>query len=122
MFTPEPTPTWFSSTEPITAAVSGATVSDSPSPNTTSPGRTPVKYVVPGPMPARRTSPVATTRGPIVIGMRGPMRCDSRPARGESTSMSTVIGSNDAPAPSAEYPRSCWRCSTSKNVVAPSAE
>ena len=46
--------------------------------------------------------PTATTNGPMVIGQRGPMRCASAPARAENSSMHTVIGSNDAPASSAE--------------------
>ncbi len=46
--------------------------------------------------------PTATTNGPMVIGHRGPMRCASAPARAENSNMHMVIGSNDAPASSAE--------------------
>ena len=47
-----------------------------------SPGRIPVKYVVLGPMPARRTSPAATIKGPIVIGARADaLRQPSGPRR-----------------------------------------
>ena len=46
--------------------------------------------------------PTATTRGPMVIGQRGPMRCASAPARADNSSMHAVIGSNAAPASSAE--------------------
>ncbi len=59
--------------------------------------------------------------GPIVIGNRGPMRCASAPIRAENASMIRVIGISAAPAPSAEYPRSVWRCTTSRNVTAPKA-
>ena len=44
----------------------------------------------------------ATTKGPTVMGMRGPMRWASCPARADSASMITVIGNNAAPASSAE--------------------
>ena len=46
--------------------------------------------------------PTATTRGPIVIGQRGPMRSASAPARAENSSMQTVIGNSEAPASSVE--------------------
>ena len=38
----------------------------------------------------------------VVIGMRGPIRCASAPARAESRSMHAVSGISDAPASSAE--------------------
>ena len=42
--------------------------------------------------------PTATTIGPTVSGIRGPIRCASAPARGDSSSISAVTGSEAAPA------------------------
>ena len=44
LLTPDATPACSSSTAPSAVAVSGATVSDRPSPNTTIPGNTSVQY------------------------------------------------------------------------------
>ncbi len=44
------------------------------------------------------------TSGPTVIGIRGPIRMPSRPAYDASASISSVIGTNAAPAASAPYP------------------
>ena len=99
----------------------GATVNERPSPSTMSAGKTVAQYVVPGSTRPRSAMPTATISGPMVIGMRGPMRCASAPARAESSSMQAVIGNSDAPASSAEYPRSVCRCTTSRKVTVPRA-
>ncbi len=60
--------------------------------------------------------------GPTVIGTRGPMRCASAPARAENSSI--IDGDRQqrgAGVERASSPRSVWRCTTSRNVVAPSA-
>ena len=87
LFTPDAAPTNRSGAEASTVAVSGATVSASPAPNTTTPGSTSATQHAPGPTRRSSSSPAALTSGPTVIGSRGPIRCASAPARAENTSM-----------------------------------
>jgi hypothetical protein len=60
--------------------------------------------VLEGPIRIIRMRPVPATIGPTVIGIRGPMRVASRPARADPNSMMTVIGSNAAPDAIGEKP------------------
>jgi hypothetical protein len=53
--------------------------------------------------------PAATSSGPRVIGTRGPMRALSRPARDDSSSITSVTGASARPAASGENPTT--RCS-----------
>ena len=82
-----------------TVAVSGATASDRPSPNTTTAGQHVATYDASGSIRVISSRPAAaTTSGPTVIGdaRADPLR--QRAARADSSSISTVIGSSAAPA------------------------
>ena len=82
--------------------MSGATVSASPLPKTTTAGSTVVRYDTPGSIRVINSSPMATTHGPTVIGKRGPIRCARAPARAENSNMMMVSGNSDAPASNGE--------------------
>src|SRR5665811_2015916 len=68
LFTPEAMPAKRLSTAESTVVVNGATVSERPSPNTTTPGRTPARYDDPVEIPESNTKPAAATNGPKVMG------------------------------------------------------
>src|SRR6266508_1832951 len=121
LLTPEASPACSSSTEDSTVAVSGATVATRPSPRTTTGGSTSAKYDAPGPIRPSSRNPAAISSGPTVIGVRGPIRPASCPARPDRPSISSVIGSRAAPDSSAEYPSTCWRNTTTTKVAVPRA-
>jgi hypothetical protein len=102
LLTPDAMPSSLGGTDASTVAVSGATVTDKPIPNTTAAGKTALQYDAPGSMRANSNIAPATMNAPSVIGHRGPMRCATPPMRDESRSISIVTGSSDAPASSAE--------------------
>ena len=104
LFTPDATLAWSGSTEPMTVAVSGATNSTSPTPNTNAPGSTSVVHDALGPMRVSNSSPAPTTRGPTVSCSRGPIRWASEPDADENANISTVAGSNEVPARNADQP------------------
>ena len=104
MFTPDATPACTTSTAASTVAVNGATIRASPSANTTTAGNTSATYVAVAPIRVIMTTPTAHTSGPSVIGSRGPIRSANWPARAESSSITTVTGSNATPASSGEKP------------------
>ena len=95
---PDATPAWPESTAANAVAVTGATTSDSPKPNTTTAGSTALMYRSPGSMAAINSTPAAISNGPIVNGVRGPMRRASMPARADSSSIRPVIGNDANPA------------------------
>src|ERR1700675_2831732 len=101
LLTPDAVPAYVSGTAERTAEVSGATVIASPTPNTTTPGRTAFREVVPGTTRAINANPTAAISGPAVMGNRGPVRCPSAPAHGAPIIMMIVIGSSARPAASA---------------------
>ena len=105
----------------ITVAVSGATVSASPAPNTSIAGSTCPNQDADASTRSSRSRPAALTSGPTVIGSRGPMRPASAPARAENSSMITVIGSSAAPAAMGANPATVCSCSTSSRNTAPIA-
>ncbi|NUS44275.1 MAG: hypothetical protein HOQ24_11380, partial [Mycobacteriaceae bacterium] len=83
LLTPLATPARRCSTAASTVAVSGATIAESPSPNTRAAGSTSMRYEAPGPIRAINSMPAAATRRPAVMGRRGPMRCATAPARAD---------------------------------------
>ena len=91
-------------------------------PSTMIPGSSAVAYADPRPIGASKATPVPATTGPTVMGRRYPIRDASLPARGESTSIRTVIGVSAAPDASGEYSRTRWSCSTNRNVAPPRAK
>src|SRR4029077_18791425 len=84
LFTPEATPTSCSSTAPMTALVSGATVIPMPSPITHIAGKKVVQYEPPAPGSASSRKPTAATSGPATSGARAPRRSARLPAGRES--------------------------------------
>ena len=53
------------------------------------------------------------------MNARGPNRSASAPNRRDSVNITSVIGSSASPAPSGEYPPTCWTNTTVKNVDTP---
>src|SRR5262249_1709855 len=90
-------------------------------PNTTAPGNAVVQYDAPGWIRENSSMPSATIIGPMVIGMRGPMRCASAPARSENNSVITVTGNSDAPAAIGEWPSATWSSNTTSKRVGDNA-
>ena len=70
-------------------------------------------------MRVSRASPTPATTGPTLMGTRGPMRCDRRPARDDSTSITRVIGIRAVPAAIGLYPATCCSWIGSRNSAAP---
>ena len=72
-------------------------------------------------MRVSRSIAAATTSGPTVIGMRGPMRSARAPARADSRSIASVIGTVAAPACSGVYPSGPWSTRPRRKNTTPSA-
>jgi len=119
--TPLASPARLSATAARAVAVRGATVSASPAPNTDTGGSTSTRYDVSGPMRASPATPTAARIGPAVIGIRGPIRALSAPARAEKTSMISVTGISETPAASGVNPATTCRVRTSQKKIPPSA-
>ena len=68
------------------------------------------------PIRSSSSTPTAITIGPTVIGIRGPIRMPSRPPREASSSITSVIGTNAAPAASAPYPLTVWSWMVTKKL------
>ncbi len=60
------------------------------------------------------STPAAHSSGPTVSGIRGPIRLPRRPARADSASISTVIGTSAKPETSGENPETICSCTTSR--------
>ena len=99
--------------------MSGATTAHRPSPNTTTAGSTSARYDGCGPMRVISTIPRAATTSPTVIGIRGPIRCASPPARAESKSIKIVAGTSDAPAAIGEYRATTCSVTTNRKNTTP---
>ena len=121
LLTPEAMPACRASAAARTVVVSGATMNARPSPKTVTAGRTSVVYEAFGPTRTRSSTPPAATRGPTLIGSRGPIRSDSAPARAERTSMIAVTGRSALPARSGENPATTCRSTTRKKNTPPRA-
>src|SRR5215213_8815601 len=117
LLTPEATPAWLAGADISTAAVSGATVSVRPTPNTSTAGSTSVHQLAPGPIRSISTSPPADTSGPPVMNGRGPRRAAAAPTRADPASISAVTGSSVAPETIGLNPHTSWSCSTSRKKV-----
>ncbi len=98
LLTPEATPACSSSTAPSAVAVSGATVRERPSPNTTMPGNTSVQYSLAASMRVSRSIADGDDERPD--GHRDP-RADALgegAGAGRKRSIASVIGTVAAPA------------------------
>jgi hypothetical protein len=85
-------PASASFTSAITVAVNGATVIESPTANTSSPGRRSRTYDVSSPTRNRSSTPIAASTGPPPMNHLGPSRSASAPKRRESTNITSVTG------------------------------
>ncbi len=120
------TPAFRTGTDDISVDVSGATTSDSPTPNSTMNGRTststePGGAIVAGSSNASRhgsevagiranqARPAAMSSGPATRNGRAPYRPASAPTRVDSTVSRIPVGSPTTPAAVAEYPSTPWR-------------
>ncbi len=121
MLTAEATPACASLAAARTVDVSGATVSDSPSPNTAIAGSTVPMYVLVTSTRVSSARPVPATMGPTVMGRRGPMRWARRPALADRVSIRIVTGSRAAPASIGENPTAFCRTTGSRKIEPPSA-
>src|SRR5579859_1886419 len=98
LLTPEATPALFAGTDCITAVVSGATLMAIPTPRTATAGKKVVQYEPSLPDRRKSANPDAATKGPIISGSLAPYRATSPPDHRESIKISTIKGSNAAPA------------------------
>ena len=121
LLTPDATPAWCASTDPMTAVVSGATVVPIPSPRTTMPGKNVVQYGPPVAGRANRANPPPATSGPSTRGRRVPNRATTAPANGLIVATRTTRGRSEAPAEAAEYPCTWMRSNGTKKKAPPSA-
>src|SRR3954451_8806690 len=101
---PEATPAWEAGAAPRAVAVSGATYTASPRPNTVTAGNTAVQYPEFASRPAIMASPAAETSGPSAMNTRGPRPCAQVPNLAASNSMTIVIGNSAEPAISGVNP------------------
>ena len=101
--------------------MTGVTIRVSPTPNTKSGGRIPVRYDAPSRIEIIISIPTASRAVPAVRGRRGPIRCMTRPIGGEPTRRRPLTGIVAAPAPVAEYPTTVWRWTMSMKNTPPKA-
>ena len=98
LLTAEAIPALPSSASASTAAVSGATVIDSPSEKISSGGSTSVRNVGSDESRESHRMPLAATSGPKPMSGRGPMRSASAPKRRDSRNITIELGTVASPA------------------------
>jgi hypothetical protein len=99
---PEAIPACRRSTEPMTAAVSGATVKPIPNPRASTPGKNVAQYEPPVPGSANKPNPTVDRAGPTISGVRTPMRTASAPAQRLIVETRSTNGRSAAPAAAGE--------------------
>ncbi|RYZ37935.1 MAG: FHA domain-containing protein, partial [Myxococcaceae bacterium] len=117
----EPMPACSLRMDPSTAAVSGATVAVSPSPNTRTPGSICVQKFNGEPTLSISRKPTPARHGPAAMNTRGPRRPASPPNTDDSSSMRSVVGISARPAVVARKPPTSWRKSVMTNMPSDSA-
>jgi hypothetical protein len=119
LLTPEAAPAHSAGTAPSAVDVTGATISASPSPKTTTAGKTSVRKEASGPTLVIRIIATPTMIGPTVSGNRAPILVASSPIRADSNNKMSVTGSSAVPAASGDQPEVTWSCTLSRKNNTP---